>query len=398
MSPSRSIDRRTLLRVLPLVPISAGLSGSLVRALQPSSRGRQPVPFLEQTRVEPGTRFGSELAGRLAFDLRRIVDEGLVVGNDDFYIRTRAPEGVASRGAGDWSVQFIPPEDFSGHLRDFGGPQGEISIEELREDSRDQGLHLLECSGNSARHRFGLLSVARWSGVPVSDLLDRTFSNVSPDQLVLATGNDDHAEPSRSSQTGASWVFTVEQIRDTGAFLATSMNGEPLPLDHGAPVRLVVPGWYGCTCLKWVESFEGVSADHPSTSQMREFATRTHQSGVPERARDFLPAEIDFTAMPILVEGPDEHGSYRLTGIAWGDARGVEGLQLSYRPPSAESQQADWQSVGDFLRPERSSWSLWTHRFEPKGPGELEFRLRAAQSSVRTRRLDTGFYTRRVRI
>ena len=63
----------------------------------------------------------------------------------------------------------------------------------------------------------------------------------------------------------------------------------PLTPDHGAPVRLVVPNWYGCACIKWVTHVEMVPDDEPATTQMREFAARTHQNGVPARARDYQP-------------------------------------------------------------------------------------------------------------
>ena len=79
----------------------------------------------------------------------------------------------------------------------------------------------------------------------------------------------------------------------TGAFLATQMNGADLPRDHGFPVRLVVPNWYGCTCIKWVSQIDIVADDEPSTTQMREFAARTHQDGMPDLARDFQSPVID---------------------------------------------------------------------------------------------------------
>jgi DMSO/TMAO reductase YedYZ molybdopterin-dependent catalytic subunit len=92
-------------------------------------------------------------------------------------------------------------------------------------------------------------------------------------------------------------VFSFDDLERSGAFLATHMSGEPLSLDHGAPVRLIVPGWYGCACIKWVNEPRYVGVEEPATSQMTEFASRTHQDGAPELARDFLPAEIDVAAM-----------------------------------------------------------------------------------------------------
>src|SRR5204862_7518096 len=104
------------------------------------------------------------------------------------------------------------------------------------------------------------------------------------------------------------------------ALLATGMNGAPLPPDHGFPVRLIVPGWYGCACIKWIDRIDLVAADAPATTQMREFARRTHQNGEPALAREFTPAVIDQAAMPVRVEKwlADGRIAYRVIGVMWG--------------------------------------------------------------------------------
>src|SRR6185436_10905211 len=132
--------------------------------------------------------------------------------------------------------------------------------------------------------------------------LDAKTKRLRAATRVLVSGFDDHSQPSTHSTAGASWIFTLAELAETGAFLATRMNGEPLPRDHGFPLRLVVPGWYGCTCIKWVDAISFVDDDALATSQMQEFASRTMQNGMPALARDYLPAEIDQAAMPVRVE------------------------------------------------------------------------------------------------
>ena len=112
------------------------------------------------------------------------------------------------------------------------------------------------------------------------------------------------------------------QMMRLRALLAVRMNGAPLPRDHGFPVRLVVPGWYGCACIKWVNRIELVPDEAPATSQMHEFAARTHQpfdrlkAGTEVVARDFVPAVIDTAAMPVRVEkwAIDGRLAYRVVG------------------------------------------------------------------------------------
>ena len=89
---------------------------------------------------------------------------------------------------------------------------------------------------------------------------------------VLVTGFDQYATKSMTSVPGASWVFSIGDLNAAGAFLATEMNGKPLRADHGAPIRLVVPGSYGCACIKWVTAISFVNDAAEATSQMQEYA------------------------------------------------------------------------------------------------------------------------------
>lgn len=381
--------RRQFLAALPFLPVVSRAA----LAAEPD------LSFLERVGLEPGELYGEGLDGRLSYDLARLVGEGLVTPNDSFYIRTREPMAVAARESlDDWQVRVVPGGDASGHQVDFASPT-DFAIADLRERSRPMGRHVLECSGNTSRTRFGLLGMAEWEGVPLRELFAESLWNLHSSTLIEIRGNDDHAKTSRSSIQGASWIFTAGALRDAGAFLATGMNGEALPRDHGAPVRLVVPNWYGCSCIKWVEQIAVVPFNAPATSQMREFASRTHQDGQPELASDYIPATMDFTAMPILVEGPDEQHRYTVHGVAWGDPTGVTELEISYAERDTDVERRRWLNVAGFEAQEPSQWTLWSHRLpRPSKLLELEIRLRVPDESVRTRRLDSGFYARRVRL
>jgi DMSO/TMAO reductase YedYZ molybdopterin-dependent catalytic subunit len=71
--------------------------------------------------------------------------------------------------------------------------------------------------------------------------------------------------------------------------LATEMNDLSLTRDHGVPIRLLVPGWYGCACIKWVNNVSLVDETTEATSQMQEYAARTFQDGVPRLAKEISP-------------------------------------------------------------------------------------------------------------
>ena len=256
------------------------------------------------------------------------------------------------------------------------------------------GTFLMECSGNADPANFGLLSAARWRGVSMTALLDR-MPALPDGRRIRIIGVDDERQRSTTSVPGASWVFSRDELDRTGAFLATHMNDAPLTLDHGAPVRLVVPNYYGCSAIKWVSRVDAVTDDEPATAQMREFATRTHQHGVPVVARDYDPPVIELAATPIRVEQwlVGERVVYRVIGIRWGGASRRTPLTIRFRhtdPFVPVSDCPDSEST--------TTWSLWSHTWHPAETGRYQIVLNVADRSIPARRLDLYYYTREVEI
>jgi len=355
---------------------------SSARGFQGGQR-QADVPFIHEPSFKMEVPQGTGLDGRLYTDLSALAPEHAVVPAANFYIRTRASELLDTKKP--WSIALAPPTRAAHH--------DDITIADLRKQSHPMGLHLMECSGNGRATKFGLLSVADWAGVPIAEILDRM--KLTPTSRILVSGFDHYPQTSSSSVEGASWVFTADQLRSSQAFLALEMNGEPLTRDHGAPVRLLVPGWYGCTCIKWVNEVSAIADGAPATSQMLEFATRTHQDGAPKLARDFRPALIQQAAMPIRVEKwlVDGNIKYRVVGILWGGTQPMRVLQIRFNP------EEDYVDV-DQLNPASSNdpWSFWSHVWTPKTSGTYSIRLRVKEPVIRSIRLDAGFYVRSVEI
>ena len=173
----------------------------------------------------------------------------------------------------------MPEKPWTMRLNAPGREPESFAFARLKAMEQSMGVHLMECAGNTRAFHFGLMSAATWTGMPISDVLKPISNQAAATTRVLVSGFDKYQATSATSQPGASWIFTLDELKASRAFLATQMNGAPLTKDHGAPVRLVVPGWYGCTCIKWVDEITLVSDDAPATSQMQEYAARTHQQG-----------------------------------------------------------------------------------------------------------------------
>jgi DMSO/TMAO reductase YedYZ molybdopterin-dependent catalytic subunit len=295
--------------VLPGEPLALTPSGKLLDTefSDPFADGQMLgyLPFFDGDRGAP-MQFGQHLdAGH---DCRQIIDvtslltpEGRKTPADQFFIRTEYPD------------QLVEPPEWTIKL---GGlvknPQPRLTLKSLLPSVESKGPILVECSGNARELRFGLLSVADWAGIPFQKIV-QIANPTSKAKAVLINGFDEdsnlpyHPPPySTHSFPTCSWIFPIEQLEQAGAFLATEMNGKPLPKDHGAPVRLVIPGWFGCTEVKWVNEITFVDNDQPATLQMLEFGGRTFQQTQldpsinlngrgevgPDRAKDYRPATI----------------------------------------------------------------------------------------------------------
>ena len=354
-----------------------GPAGDLVRTLPLYGPGAVDTPLGQMLG-------GTGLDARLFTDLSTLAPGRMVTSARDMFVRTAVPPGLDHDPAR-WPIALRP---------DAAAPATALTAASLAGRARPQGVHLIECAGNSNPQNFGLMSAVEWDGVPLADVL-AALPPPAGATGVLVSGIDDTSRASLRSQPGASWVLPRAAIASTGAFLATRMNGAPMTPDHGAPARLVVPGWYGCAWIKWVNEIRWVGADEPATSQMIEFAGRTHQDGRPALARDYEAPAIDTAAMPIRVEQRRVEGrtEYHIIGIVWGGSTPVDQLVIRFGS-------RDRGTPVRVCPPPTTTrtWTLWTHRWRPTEPGPYDISLRAADTSVRTRRLDLSFYIRRVSI
>jgi DMSO/TMAO reductase YedYZ molybdopterin-dependent catalytic subunit len=341
------------------------------------------LPFLDEGAFPLERTVGSGLGRRRAIDLSTLSPSAPLVPPDRFFIRTGVPDALPSPAS--WRIR----------LRGLVEAPSEMDVDALRGEASDLGVHLLECSGNSRGAHFGFLSAARWTGVPLARVLDRVKGRAGANR-VLVSGFDRHSAPDPGSVPGASWIFGLDEIRESGALLAVGMDGGPLAPDHGHPVRLVVPGWYGCTAIKWVDEIALVGDDAPATDQMREYAGRTHQdpAGARERARDFRPATIDPAAVPVRAELVRAAGgaiACRVSGIAWGGRAPVRTLRIRVR---SELPLAPVERMEAAAGP----WTFWSHTFRPAAPGRYRIELAMGDPAVRARRLEAGYYVREFEI
>ena len=326
-------------------------------------------------------QMGEGLDARLHTDLSALEPATLITPNEHFFVRTRCSD----------LIDFTRPWKIA-----VGGLVErplQLGLDELKPSIKSMGAVLLECAGNQ-RRPFGLMSAAQWSGVPLAAVLQRL--SVKPEATgVLVSGFDEYSAKPHSSVPGASWVFSIAEIEKYGAFLATEMNGEPLSPDHGFPVRLVVPRWFSCVDIKWVNEIVLVDVSQKATGQMLEFASRINQQGTPRLARDFDAALIDQAAVPVRIEKWRVSGQlvYRVVGLMWGGERPTDKLMIRF------GRDQDPVPVNmPYVQESNNTWTLWSHAWKPARMGFYDITMHIDDASIRTWRLDRGIHRRRVYI
>jgi DMSO/TMAO reductase YedYZ molybdopterin-dependent catalytic subunit len=398
--------------VLPGEPLALTSSGTLLDTdfPDPCARGEflGYLPFRSPEEDSyPGRLYENSGGGhgaRLCIDVASLLTPaGRLTPADQFFIRTEYPD------------QLRPPRDWKIKLHGEVKQPQNVSLKSLLDSVEPRGPVLLECSGNAAQLKFGLLSVADWAGIPIEKIIKLAQPTEKATAILIGGFDDDSNLPDRGppyrehSWPTCSWVFPIETLVSGGAFLATQMNGAPLPKNHGAPVRLIVPGWYGCAEVKWVNEIKFVDRNQKATWQMLEFSDRTNQDtrrGVqpgffrhpfgPPLARDYRPGTIEQTATPVRVEQWRLGGKivYRLVGITWGGPIRSEKLTIQY----AAGGRASKPVPVEFCKAatSNSQYGIWTQVFTPPQRGYYRIRVRMEDPHARARRLKRGDYDRGV--
>ncbi|MGV9711594.1 molybdopterin-dependent oxidoreductase [Gordonia sp. NPDC003424] len=249
-------------------------------------------------------------------------------------------------------VPQLSPRDW--RLRIHGMVDREITLhwEDLLSMPAIERIITLTCVSNEVGG--DLASTARWLGVPMSEVLSRVGVHADADML-LATSVD--------GWTSGTPISTVTDGRD--ALLAIGMNGQPLPLEHGYPVRQVVPGLYGfVSACKWVVDWEITRFDRAQAYWTKR--------GWGVRAPIKTASRIDRPA-PLSRHRP---GRIVVAGTAWAQHRGIGGVEVRV-------DNGAWEPATLATEYSKDTWRQWFWTWDAT-PGQHTLYCRATDSTGST--------------
>jgi DMSO/TMAO reductase YedYZ molybdopterin-dependent catalytic subunit len=262
--------------------------------------------------------------------------------NADFY-RVDTALIVPSVRAEDWTLRVHGMVDRELHL----------SFDQLLARDLIERDITLTCVSNEVGGPY--VGNARWVGAPLAALLEEAGIDPAADQLV-----------SRSVDGFTVGTPTAAVTDGRDAMLAVQMNGEPLPLEHGFPVRMIVPGLYGyVSATKWITELELTTFDAFDPYWVRR--------GWAEQAPIKTMARID-TPRP-LAKIPA--GGAVIAGVAWAQRRGIERVEVRVdTAPWADAELAAEDTV--------DTWRQWRYAWTGASPGSHTLQVRATDGSGST--------------
>lgn len=264
----------------------------------------------------------------------------------DFY-RVDTALSVPQLSHGDWRLRIHGMVDH----------EATYSFDDLARFDVVETVTTLTCVSNPVGGP--LISTGVWTGYRVADLLAAAGVHADAD-MVLSTSIDGF--------TAGTPVQALTDGRD--ALLAVSLNGQPLPIEHGYPARLVVPGLYGyVSATKWVVEMELTRFD-------RAEAYWTRQGWAP-RAPIKTESRIDVPKGGQKVPmGPVVFG-----GVAWAQNRGVRAVEVLI-------DDGVWQPAQQGASYSNDTWRLWSFPWQAKSPGRHTITVRATDNTGSTQTAD----------
>ncbi|MFL5347521.1 MAG: sulfite oxidase [Hyalangium sp.] len=236
----------------------------------------------------------------------------------------------------------------------------------------------LECAGNGRTSMSplpegepwmqGALGTAIWKGVPLAEVLTRV--RLRPEVVEVLVEGADGQGSKRFARS-----LPVSKALHPDTLLALEMNGAPLTRAHGAPVRLIVPGWYGMASVKWVNRIEALTRPFEGYYQRERYVYDSRDGRAPEpvtrmrvKSQISSPAEGERVAPGRVV----------VQGMAWSGERRV--VQVEVAVDGGES----WQPATLLETPRPSAWVRWAFTWEDAAPGRHTLRARATDEAGET--------------
>jgi anti-anti-sigma factor len=298
---------------------------------------------------------------------------GAVMPNQRFYVRNhfQIPQLDASR----WRLNVIGlvERPLSLSLRDLVKMPSQTQFVTL--ECAGNGRSLLSPRVNGEQWNLGAVSTAEWTGVPLTEALLRAGVKAGASEVVFRGADsgklDAGSEPIRFERS-----LSIENAQASEVLLAYAMNGEALPIVHGYPLRVIVPGWYAVASVKWLTAIDVIREPFSGHYQTETYFFEW------QRGEQVVREPVSLQRVRCLITEPEpdsevERGELPIRGVAWSGAAPIARVEVRLGGDF-------WQDARLVGERKRHSWQGWEliARLEQTGP--IVISARATDMASRT--------------
>lgn len=299
--------------------------------------------------------------------------------NDRFFVRSHFGPPPSDR---------IDPASWRLSVKGLVARELSLSLSDLSRFEEVNVTAVVQCSGNGrafyrpraggVQWRKGAVGNARWTGVRLRDVLAKAGVQAKAKHLHLL-GADRPVLPSTPLFHRS---IPLEKALHPDTILAYQMNGEPLPLLHGAPLRLIAPGWMADACVKWLTDLTLGETEAPGYYMQTayRYPARPVQPGEQIKPADLRPVEAMIVKSLITSphDGGTANGEIVVQGVAWTGEGRIVSVELSADEGRTWSKA---RLTGDDVP---YAWRTWEHAWRAPRPGSYGLLCRATDDRGHT--------------
>jgi len=297
----------------------------------------------------------------------------VVMPNAHFYVRNH------------FQIPKLDPESYRLSVSGAVDRVLNLGLRDLRNMPSQTLVATLECAGNGRtlfdpavpgeKWNLGAVSTAEWTGVPLVEVFDRAGVQTQAREVVFR-GADGGELDGIPGCTTFERSLGVADARQGGVLLAYAMNGEPLPLQHGYPLRVIVPDWYAVASVKWLTAIELIDRPFAGYYQIDKYQYEWEREG------QIVREPVSLQRVRALITEPSPHdelprGALAVRGVAWSGAAPIARVEISVNGER-------WQDARLIGERQRHRWQWWELLTRVHDPGPLTVRARATDLAGRT--------------
>ena len=253
-----------------------------------------------------------------------------------------------------------------------------LSVDELKAMGKEEVVAGFECSGNGRGRVQGFASNGRFTGVPLKKVLKEAgLKNDGHEVVFYGADHGEEETEFRQQKVKLDQAFGRSMPRDLALgddpLVAYAMNGEPLTKHQGAPLRLIVPGWYGVANVKWLSRIHVQRDAYMGKYQSRWYRTMREEKIDGETV--WNETAVTHMRLKSVVARVTRTGSeYKVTGFVLGDGTPVKSVEVKV-------DNGPWRVAAVDYAGGKFSWKLFTYAWKDATPGEHTIVSRATDAA-----------------